>query len=155
MKNVFLCLSVAAAVLATAAPARSQDAAAEIIALERKVMDGWVTGNPDPLLAVADPDITYFHVMATTRLDGLDAVKRLVEPFRGTSLFESYEMLEPRVHVAGELGVLTYILVQRNGSAAPRWNGTLVYQRKAGTWRVIHTHWSQTSVPPGGAAAAR
>lgn len=154
MKKCILVLAIAAAACATAAPALAQsDTAAEIIALERKALDGWAQGNPDPLLAACDPDVTYFHVMTTRRLDGLAALKGLVEPFRGRSLYESYEMFEPKVQAAGDLAVLSYILLQRNGSATARWNGTQVYQKKAGQWRVIHTHWSQTSAPPGSAEA--
>lgn len=126
-------------------PAWSQSgAAAEVVALERKVMDAWIQGNPDPLLAVADPGITYFHVMTGTRLDGLAAVRALVEPYRGRPLFDSYEMVEPKVQVAGEVAVLTYILVQKNGAASSRWNATQVYQKGTSGWRLTHSHWSRT-----------
>ncbi len=140
----------------TAAPAFAQtDAASEIIALERKALDGWAEGNPDPLLAACDAGVTYFHVMTLQRLDGLASVKALVEPFRGQSLYDSYEMSEPKVQVVGDAAVLSYILVQRRGSTSSRWNGTQVYQKKDGRWRVIHTHWSQTAPAPGTPAAAR
>jgi hypothetical protein len=145
MKKIFLVLSMAAVLWAGPAPAWSQsDAAAEVIALERKVMDAWIQGNPDPLFAVADPGITYFHVMTDKRVDGLAALKALVEPYRGRPLFDSYEMVEPKVQVAGEVAVLTYILVQKNGGAASRWNGTQGYQKRPGGWRLTHSHWSRT-----------
>jgi hypothetical protein len=41
----------------------TQDAATEILAMERRAMDGWLKGNPDPVLAVMDAEITYFHIM--------------------------------------------------------------------------------------------
>jgi ketosteroid isomerase-like protein len=123
------------------APLDSQD---DVIALEKKALDGLAKGNPDALLALSDADISYFHVMTPGRLDGASAVRSLVEPYRGRPLFERYEMIQPRVQVAGDVAVLSYVLVQRNGDAAVRWNGTQVYQRKAGSWRIIHTHWSQT-----------
>jgi hypothetical protein len=116
----------------------------EILALERQALDGWQTGNPDPMLAIADPDIAYFHVMTTQRLDGLPAVKALFERYRGTPLFDSYEIAAPRVQAAGGTAVLTYILVQHTGAATTRWNATQVYQRKKDGWRVIHSHWSAT-----------
>lgn len=123
------------------------DPASEVIALERKAMDGWAQGNPDPFLASADPEITYFHVMHEKRLEGLASVKALVEPYRGKPLFDSYEMLEPKVQAAGDVAVLTYILLRRNGTATSRWNATEVFRRKAGGWRLIHSHWSQTTPP--------
>ncbi len=110
-------------------------------------MDAWTQGNPDPALAVADPDITYFHVMTEKRVDGISALKALVEPYRGRPLYDSYEMLEPRVQLAGDVAVLTYILVRHNGPAATRWNATQVYQKKSEGWRCLHSHWSQTAPP--------
>jgi ketosteroid isomerase-like protein len=145
VKKTVLTLAIAAVLVGVPMPARTAaDPASEVIALERKALDGLAQGSPDALLALSDADISYFHVMTNGRLDGASAVKSLVEPYRGQRLFESYEMVQPRVQVSGDVAVLTYVLVQRNGSAAARWNGTQVYQRKAAGWRIIHTHWSQT-----------
>jgi ketosteroid isomerase-like protein len=144
-----LVFSIATALGVTPVPLPSaSDTMSEIVALERKAMDGWLQGNPDPLLAMADADITYFHVMTENRVDGRAALKALIEPFRGRALFDSYDMLEPRVQVAGDAALLTYILLRRTGSVTSRWNATQIYQRKAEGWRVIHTHWSQTAPPP-------
>lgn len=146
MKKTILALSLAAALAGTATTAvAGPDTAAEIVALERKALDGWIQGNPEPALSMSDADITYFHVMTEKRLDGLTALKALVEPFRGRPLFDSYEMVEPKVQAVGDMAVLTYILVQRFGSMTSRWNGTHVYQRKPEGWRVIHSHWSQNA----------
>ncbi len=35
---------------------RDEVAAREVLALERKALDGWQAGNPDPALAVSDPE---------------------------------------------------------------------------------------------------
>ncbi len=121
------------------------DPASEILGLERRVMDAWLHGDPDPFLAICDPDVTYFHVMTEKRVDGLAALKALVEPFRGRSLFDSYEMLEPKVRAAGDTAVLTYVLLRRIGGDSSRWNGTEVFQKKAEGWRLVHEHWSQTA----------
>ena len=148
MKTKMLACSITAALCLTASVIHSKaDATSEIIALERKAMDALIQGNPDPLLAISDADITYFHVMTEKRVDGLTALKALVEPYRGRSLFDSYEMLEPKVQAAGDTAVLTYILLRRNASATSRWNATQVYQKKAAGWRIIHSHWSQTAPP--------
>ncbi len=150
MKKTILALSIVTSSCALAAPvASAADVAAEIIGLERKAMDGWLAGDPDSLLAIADPDITYFHVMTKKRADGLAALKVLVEPYRGRSLFSSYQMLEPKVQVGKDMAVLTYVLVRATGATSSRWNATEVYQKKTQGWRVIHTHWSQTAPPLG------
>jgi hypothetical protein len=141
--TVFACAMAAAFCGALAAGDADETSAREILALERKVMDGWRAGNPDPFLAIADAEITYFHVVTEKRLDGLAAVAALVEGYRGTPLFDSYEMAEPKVQMSGETAVLTYILVRHAGAATTRWNSTLVYAKRKEGWRVIHAHWSQ------------
>jgi hypothetical protein len=118
------------------------DPAREVLALERQAMDGWLKGNPDPQLAISDPQITYFHAVVEKRLEGLPALKELYERYRGIPLFDSYEILNPMVQTAGDVVILTYQLAQRNGSATTYWNATEVYQRKDQGWRIIHTHWS-------------
>jgi ketosteroid isomerase-like protein len=143
MKLLFLCCWT---ILAFGAPPESGPVQ-EILSLERKAMDGWITGNPDPTLAIADPAITYYHVMTDKRLDGIAAVRALYEAYRGMPLYDSYEMEDARVQLAGDTAVLTYILVRHNGTAASRWNSTQVYRRTESGWRVIHSHWSQTKPP--------
>ncbi len=72
MNRTILAFSLAAALAGTAATAvAGPDIAADIVALERKALDGWIQGNPEPALSVSDADITYFHVMTEKRLDGL------------------------------------------------------------------------------------
>jgi ketosteroid isomerase-like protein len=71
-------------------------------------------------------------------------VKALYDAYRGRPLFDSYEIVDPKVQTGGDVAVLTYILVQQNGSTANRYNATEVYQRKKDGWRVIHSHWSAT-----------
>ena len=124
------------------------DTATEILALEKSGLDGWLKGDPGPQLANMDSQITYLHSVSETRLDGLPAVKNLYERFRGTPLFDSYEILGPKLQVSGEVVVLTYLLAQHVGSVTNYWNATQVYQMKEEGWRVIHTHWSKGN-PPG------
>ena len=98
-------------------------------------------------MEISDPQITYFHVMTDKRLDGLAALKALYEPYRGMPLYDSYEITDPKVQAAGDMAILTYIMVRHNGSVTTRWNATQVYQKKPQGWRVIHSHWSQTKPP--------
>ena len=145
MKMAILACAAAAALCGLLAAADSNEAAArEILALERSALDGWQVGNPGPLLAISDPEITYFHVMTDKRLDGLPAVKALFEGYRGRPLFDSYEMTEPKVQASGDTAVPTYTFVWRLGTATTRWNATQVYQRKKEGWRIVHSHWSVT-----------
>ena len=149
MKRTVLAGAVAAALCGVLAAANGNDATArEVLALERTTLDGWQMGNPDPLLAISDPEITYIHVVTDKRLDGLPAVKALFESYRGRPLFDSYEMADPKVQSSGDTAVLTYTLVRHVGTATTRWNATQVYQRKKEGWRIIHSHWSATKAEP-------
>jgi hypothetical protein len=145
-KPITIGLSLLAALFCgTLSAAGTDDVAAEIVAIERKVMDGFQKGDTGPFLAAADPEITYIHTALNTRITGLAAVKTLVEGYRGQPLFDSYEMAEPRVQTAGDAAVLSYVLVRHLGSSVTRWNGTVVYRRGKEGWRVIHSHWSAAS----------
>jgi ketosteroid isomerase-like protein len=149
MKRTVLAGAVAAALCGVLAAANGNEATArEVLALERTTLDGWQMGNPDPLLAISDPEITYIHVVTDKRLDGLPAVKALFEAYRGRPLFDSYEMADPKVQSSGDTAVLTYTLVRHVGTATTRWNATQVYQRKKEGWRIIHSHWSATKPEP-------
>ena len=123
------------------------ETAEEILALEKRGLDGWLKGDPGPQLAIMDSQITYSHAVAEKRLDGLPAVKELYDRFHGTPLFDSYEILTPKVQVAGEIAVLTYLLAQHIGTVTTFWNATQVYQMRKEGWRVIHTHWSKGNAP--------
>jgi hypothetical protein len=136
MKTLF----VLAAVVLWCAPAWAQS---QILDLERQAMDGWLKGNPDPQLAIMDPQITYIHdAVLEKRIEGLPALKALFEQYRGMPLFESYEILDPKVQATGDVAILTYQLVRHAGGAVTRWNATQVYQKKGERWLVIHSHWS-------------
>jgi hypothetical protein len=143
MKISILTFAAAAALCGVLAAADPNEAVTrQIVALERTALDGWQKGNPDPLLAISDPEITYFHAIIDQRLDGLPAVKALFESYRGRPLFDTYEMSGPKVQASGDSAVLTYILVRHIGTATTRWNSTQVYSRKKEGWRIIHSHWS-------------
>ena len=144
MKPILLLSVLATALLSSSAASDTNDATSkEILTIERKALDGWLAGNPDPMLAAMDPDVTYFHVVSDKRVEGLPAVKALFEPYRGRPLYDSYELTDPKLQVGGDTVILTYVLVSHSGNSATRWNGTQVYQHKKDGWRVIHTHWSQ------------
>jgi ketosteroid isomerase-like protein len=118
------------------------DTARSLLTLERQAMDGWLKGDPDPQLAISDPDITYIHDTVGRRLEGLAVLKEFYAQYRGVSLFDSYEILSPKIQESGDVAVLTYQLAQNRASTTRYWNATQVYAKKAEGWRVIHSHWS-------------
>jgi ketosteroid isomerase-like protein len=119
----------------------------QVIALERQALDRWCNGDPDGYLKLDAPEITYFDPVQEKRVDGLDAMKAVLEPLRGKFQIDRYDMIDPRVQIHGEVAVLTYNLVDYvslSGKAplAVRWNCTEVYALLAGEWKIIHNHWS-------------
>jgi uncharacterized protein (TIGR02246 family) len=133
------------------AAAPSADVTGDIVALERQAMDGWLKGNPEPMLARMDPQVTYIHEVTQKRLEGIAAVRQLCEPYRGRPLFDRYEIDGPQVRTTatGNVAVLSYQLVTHNGSTTARWNMTQVNERTSdGGWRVIHVHASQAAASP-------
>ena len=120
-----------------------------IIALERAALDRWGKGDPQGYIEIFAPEITYFDPFTAKRIDGLPAMKEMLQPFTGKIHVDRYEMSNPRLQESGDIGVLTYNLqnyVRRpDGSTnVVRWNSTAVYRRAGGTWRMIHNHWSFT-----------
>jgi hypothetical protein len=138
MKILALALAIACCGSLVAAESTGQT----IVAMERRAMDGWRDGNPDELLKISDPEITYFHSALGLRLAGLEAVKALYESYRGRPLFDRYEMVDPKVVVAGSVAVLTYGFTTHNGALTRRWHATEVYREGPSGWRIIHSHFS-------------
>lgn len=134
--------------------ASNADTVRELVALERTQMDGWVKGDPQPSIKMLDPEATFYHnIAAPARLDGAAAVKGLYGQYAGMPLFDSYDILEPKVQAHGDIAILTYYLAQRRNGATSYWNGTQVYQRQKDGWKILHTHWSEAKQAPPSAAA--
>ncbi|MBI4908168.1 MAG: DUF4440 domain-containing protein [Acidobacteria bacterium] len=139
---IFLTLLLVATCASVPAADATTEPLQELLALERKAMNGWQTGDPGPQLAITDPQITFIHAEIGKRIEGLPALKELYASYRGAPLFDSFDILSPKLQTAGSVVVLTYQLVQTRGSNTRYWNGTHVYQKTPEGWRVIHSHWS-------------
>jgi ketosteroid isomerase-like protein len=125
----------------------------QIVTLERRALDRWGKGDPGGFLDLYGADITYFDPVTAARVDGHQAMADYYRPFVGKIQIPRYEMLSPHVIVEGNMALLTYNLVtyaqDARGveSVGSRWNSTVVYQRRGGTWKSIHSHWSYTRHP--------
>ena len=147
----FLTLALVAGVFTTTPAGHAQEVRPdEVIAVERAALDRWGRGDPQGFLDTYASEITYFDPEGERRVDGLDAMKRLLGPLTGKIKIDRYEMLNPKVQRHGDVAVLTYNVVnyrkQPDGSekAAARWNSTEVFRRIDGRWRTIHSHFSLT-----------
>lgn len=120
-----------------------------IITLERAALDRWGRGDPQGYLELYARDVTYFDPTQEMRVDGIDAMRRLLEPLKGIIKIDRYEMIAPHVYRAGDAAILTYKLVSHGrrpdgGAYVARWNSTAVYAQIDGQWKIVHSHWSYT-----------
>jgi hypothetical protein len=67
----------------------------EIVALERGALDRWGHGDPQGYLEIMAPEVTYFDPTQPRRVDGLQAMKDLLEPLTGRIRVDRYDMLNP------------------------------------------------------------
>ena len=120
-----------------------------IIALERGAMDRWGKGDPSGYLELFAPDVTYFDPGKERRVDGIEAMTAYLAPIKGLVKLDRYEMIAPRVYHDGNVAVLSYNLVTY-GTAPDgkplvnRWNTTSAYALVAGSWKIVHQHFSFT-----------
>lgn len=115
-----------------------------IIAMERAALDRWGAGDPSGFLEISAPDVCYFDPFLVKRIDGIEGLTKLYESIRGQVKMDSYELIDPRVQVAGDAAVLTFNYEAKIGSAVHKWNCTEVYANRNGKWQIIQTHWSVT-----------
>lgn len=113
-----------------------------IMGLERGALERWGRGDPEGFLEISAPDLSYFDPFIERRLDGLAALRSMYEQIRGKIHIDRFEIIEPRVQVAGDVAVLTFRFKSYGGAGSIDWNTTEVYQRDQAGWRIIHTHWA-------------
>jgi ketosteroid isomerase-like protein len=121
-----------------------------IMELERDALERWGRGDPEGFLEISAPDLSYFDPFIERRLDGLAALRSMYEQIRGKIHIDRFEIIEPRVQVAGDVAVLTFRFKSYGGAGSIDWNTTEVYQRDQAGWRIIHTHWAPHQPRPAG-----
>jgi len=160
MKNLMV-VAAAASLLAAPAqrPADNLDPK-QIVAMEKAALDRWGRGDPQGYIEIMAPEITYFDPSTEKRIDGLPALRKMIEPYTGKIKIERYEMMNPQVQRHGDIALLTFNLLNfrklpdGKEQVTLRWNSTETYARVSGRWRIIHSHWSFTKPelknPPAG-----
>jgi len=127
---------------------QESDVAGEIIAMERAMLERWCNGDPWGFIEISAPEISYHDPALQRRIDGFEAFRDYLAPIEGTIYADSFELLNPRVQVHGDVAVLSFNFVSYSASEGTtresRWNSTEVYSRIDGEWKLIHSHWSHT-----------
>ncbi len=148
-RTIFSALSIIVFGFSTSCGREADDFKPEtIIGIERAALDRWGKGDPQGYLEVYAPDVTYFDPFIEKRVNGLDAMRKYLEPITGKVKVDHYDMLDPRVQRHGDVAALSYNLVSYGKgpdgtvSAVARWNSTKIYARIGGKWKIFHDHWS-------------
>jgi len=121
-----------------------------ILALERAALDRWAQGDPLGYMERCADDVTYFDdIAAQHRVDGLVALRSYLGTLVGKIPPHRYELVEPKVQVYGDLGIVTlrYHPFAPDGAAQTPWKATSVYRRADGAWKAVHAHWSMVKEP--------
>jgi ketosteroid isomerase-like protein len=122
-----------------------EDAIAAILAQERTALDRWAQGDPLGYVDIDAEDVTYFDdIGAHTRIDGRASMRSYAASLVGKIPPHRYEVVNPKVQVYGDIGILTlrYHAYAADGQPLARWKATSVYRRTAAEWRIVHAHWS-------------
>jgi ketosteroid isomerase-like protein len=122
-----------------------KDAEQAILAQERRALAQWAKGNTLGYLDIAADDVTYFDdIGAHARVDSIAAMRTYLTSLQGKIPPHRYEMLDPKVQVYGDIGILTLRYEAYGAAAEPlsRWKATSVYRRADDQWRIVHAHWS-------------
>lgn len=125
-----------------------QSAPPDVVAMEKAALDRWGKGDPQGYLDIMASEITYFDPTQDKRVDGREALKKMLEPLTGKIKVARFDMIDPKVQHHGDTALLTFNIVsyvtQPDGKerAAARWNSSELYGRIDGQWRIIHSHWS-------------
>jgi hypothetical protein len=116
-----------------------------ILAQERRALEQWSKGNSLGYLDIAADDVTYFDdISAHSRVDGKAAMRTYLTALKGKIPPHRYEMLDPKVQLYGNIGILTLRYEAYGADPQPlsRWKATSVYRRVNDEWRIVHAHWS-------------
>jgi ketosteroid isomerase-like protein len=127
----------------------SSDAQA-ILEHERAALDRWAEGRATQYFDGWADDVTYFDdIGAHRRIDGIAAMRAYASSLDGKVPPHRYELVDPKVQVFGDVGIVTlgYHPFGPDGAPLQRWKATLVYSRTDGKWRVVHGHWSMVKQP--------
>lgn len=115
-----------------------------IMATEKTALDRWSDGDTTGFIGLGADEMTYFDPTQNIRLDGGDAFKKYLTSIHGKFHIDRFEVLNPKVQLHGEVGILTFNLnnYSLDGKITSRWNSTEVYHPIKGEWKIIHSHWS-------------
>jgi ketosteroid isomerase-like protein len=116
-----------------------------ILDRERQALDEWAAGNPMAYVEMDADDVSYFDDFgAQDRIDGITDMRSYFKAYTGKISRHRYEILNERVQLYGDVGILTmrYQPYDAHDKPNPAWKATSVYRRNGTDWLLVHAHWS-------------
>lgn len=116
-----------------------------ILTEEQRALERWSSGDTSGYATRCADDVTYLDdIGAQHRVDGLAALHRYLASLTGKIPQHRYEIVDPKVQLYGDIGILTmgYQPIAPDGQPLTRWKATSVYRRSSDGWRIVHAHWS-------------
>lgn len=107
--------------------------------------DYWSQNDTEGYGKSAAEDVTFFiNSPANDRIDGAQALRKLLSSLKGQIPKHNYKIVNPKVQVYGTVGIFTlqYQAFLPDGELIARARGTLVYRQTGDSWEMVHTHWS-------------
>lgn len=122
------------------------DVAADLLALNQKLLNAIVSGDWATYTQLCDPEITCFEPEARGQLVvGLPFHHYYFPEKPAEKCGKNVTMCSPKVIVNGDLAVLAYVRLTQyhDASGAAHTSAaeeTRIWERKGGTWKHVHFH---------------
>lgn len=118
----------------------------KIVEIERSIWETFRSRDFSPLEKYFADDISHFDDDQAYRIQGKREVLRLFESWLARSELQHYQLLDPKVVVAGDSALLTYYYTESGLTGGRPFQATgkatTVYVRRNGTWQALHAHFS-------------
>jgi ketosteroid isomerase-like protein len=144
--------SLPATVPPTAAAVSAEEE--KILTIERAIWEAHRNRDLIPVQRYFADDVSLFEDGQAYRVQGKREVLNNFESWLARSELQHYQLLDPKVVVAGDSALLTYYFTEsglRDGRAfQATGKATTVYVRRDGTWQALHAHFSVNPQPQAG-----
>ena len=119
---------------------------AVILAKEYAVLTRWYNVDPMGFIENSWDDVTCFDPSLISRIDSINAFRKILEPIKGLIHIPSHKMDKTQVSIFGEIAILTFTDVFSAGNKTARWHATEIYLQRGNDWKLIHSHWTESNV---------
>ncbi len=149
MKTLLMIISLILSMLISSCEMKNENLEVVIVEKEKLLLDEWGKGHTMVFPENSADEITYFDPSLQKRLKGKNNFIELLKPIENKFTIEKYEMIDPEVQIYGDVGILTYNLIDYSKDLQGTekkflWNTTEVYKKFNEEWLLVHSHWSIT-----------